>query len=186
MTGTEAKSRHDLSFAQSGAKYNQRTIEAVYEGFRAAGIDFVVFMPDATLDGIEQHILQRREMTAYQCVREDEGIAIAMGAHMVGRRPAAMMEASGIGMSATILARSLVQRCPMLLVAGHCSSLGERYDYHASTRLVAEPVLRALGIPFAVAMDPGQVKTFIVEGQHTINGQKCPFAVLLPNHVIRE
>ena len=59
MTGTEAKSRHDLSFAQSGAKYNQRTIEAVYEGFRAAGIDFVVFMPDATLDGIEQRIWAR-------------------------------------------------------------------------------------------------------------------------------
>lgn len=178
-------SRYDLSFALSGARYRQEMIDAVYDGLLTAGIDFVVFMPDATLDGVEQHIRERNQIAAYQCVREDEGIAIAMGAYMVGRRPAVLMEASGIGMSATILARSLLQRCPMMLIAGHCSSLGERYDYHGATRLVAEPVLKALNVPYAVAMDAGQIKTFIVEGQHTVNGQKWPFALLLPNHVIR-
>jgi sulfopyruvate decarboxylase TPP-binding subunit len=185
MTVISEPSRYDLSFALSGARYRKEMIDAVYAGLLAAGIDFVLFMPDATLDGVEQHIRERNQIAAYQCVREEEGIAIAMGAYMVGRRPAVLMEASGIGMSGTILARSLLQRCPMMLIAGHCSTLGERYDYHGSTRMVAEPILRALGVPYAVAMDARQIETFIVEGQHTVNGQKCPFALLLPNHVIR-
>lgn len=178
--------RHDLSFAQSGGRYREETIEAIYRGFIDAKIDFIVFMPDATLDGVEQLVQARQEIEAYQCVREDEGIAIAMGAYMVGKRPVVLMEASGIGMSGTIIARSLVQRCPMMLIAGHCSTIGERYDYHATTRLVAEPVLRALGVPHAVATDANQVTRFIIEGQRTISGQKVPFALLLPTHVIRE
>jgi sulfopyruvate decarboxylase subunit alpha len=178
--------RHDLSFGQSGAQYRQETIDALYAGFRAADIDFAVYMPDATMDGIEQMIMERGEIEAYQCVREDEGIAMAMGAYMVGRRPVVLMEGSGIGLSAIILARSMLQRCPMLLVAGHCSTLGERYDYHATTRLVLEPVLRALTIPYHVIMEPSQIRTVVVEGQRTVSGQKIPFAVLLPTHVIRE
>ncbi len=178
--------RHDLSFGQSGARYRQETLDALYAGFVSAAIDFAVYMPDATMDGIEQMIVERREIEAYQCVREDEGIAMAMGAYMVGRRPVVLMEGSGIGLSAIILARSMLQRCPMLLVAGHCSTLGERYDYHGTTRMVVEPVLRALGVPYHVVMDPSQIRTVVVEGQRTVSGQKIPFAVLLPTHVIRE
>ena len=50
-------SRYDLSFALSGARYRSETIEAVYDGLLAAGIDFVVFMPDATLDGTRKIFL---------------------------------------------------------------------------------------------------------------------------------
>ena len=54
--------RHDLSFGQSGAEYRQETIDALYAGFRAADIDFAVYMPDATMDGIEQMIMERVEL----------------------------------------------------------------------------------------------------------------------------
>jgi sulfopyruvate decarboxylase TPP-binding subunit len=145
-----------------------------------------IFMPDATMDGIEQVILERKEIEAFQCVREDEGIAMALGAQMVGRKPVVLMEGSGIGLSGIILARSVLQRSPMLLVAGHCGTLGERYDYHASTRLVVEPILRAINIPYHVVMDAAQVKLVVVEGQRTVEGQKTPFGILLPNHVIRD
>ncbi len=183
---TETRPRYDLNFAQSGGRYRRDTIEALAGGFQQAGIDMMVYLPDATLDGIEQLIVEKNEIKSYQCVREDEGLAIAMGAYMVGRRPVVLMEGSGIGMSGVILARSLLQRCPMLLLVGHCSTLGERYDYHGSTRLVVEPILRAINVPYIVAMDASQVRTLVVEGQHTVNGQKCPFAILLPTHVIRE
>ena len=73
---------------------------------------------------------------------------------LVGKKPVALMEGSGIGMSALILARGIVQKTPTMLIVGHNSTLGERYDYHGATRLVAEPVLRALDIPYHVLFDP--------------------------------
>lgn len=175
-----------VNTGKAGVRYRQEALESFYEGFRAARIDFAVFLPDSMLDGIEQLIIERGDIDAYQCSREDEGIAIAMGAFLVGKRPVTLMEGSGIGMSALILARGIVQKTPTMLIIGHNSTLGERYDYHGATRLVAEPVLRALDIPYHVLFDPGDIRKVIVEAQATIEGQRLPFGVLVPSHVIRE
>ena len=170
----------------STTRYRQESLEAFYDGFKAAGINFAVYLPDSMLDGIEQLILERGGIECYQCSREDEGIAMAMGAFLVGKRPVSLMEGSGIGMSGLILARGIVQKTPTLLIIGHNSTLGERYDYHGATRLVAEPVLRALDIPYHVLFDPADIRKVIVEAQATIEGQRLPVGILVPSHVIRE
>jgi len=171
---------------KAGVRYRQEALEGFYDGFKAAGINFAAYLPDSMLDGVEQIIIERGEIEAYQCSREDEGIAMAMGAFLVGKRPVALMEGSGIGMSALILARGIVQKTPTMLVIGHNSTLGERFDYHGATRLVAEPILRALNIPYHVLFDPGDIRKVIVEAQATIEGQRLPFGILVPSHVIRE
>jgi sulfopyruvate decarboxylase TPP-binding subunit len=171
---------------KAGVRYRQEALESFYDGFKLAGIDFAVFLPDSMLDGVEQLMIERGEIETFQCSREDEGIAMAMGAFLVGKRTVALMEGSGIGMSALILARGIVQKTPTMLIIGHNSSLGERYDYHGATRLVAEPVLRALDVPYHVLFDPADIRNVIVEAQATIEGQRLPFGVLVPSHVIRE
>ncbi len=171
---------------KAGVRYRQDALESFCDGFKAAAIDFAVFLPDSMLDGVEQLMIERGDIETYQCSREDEGIAMAMGAFLVGKRPVALMEGSGIGMSALILARGIVQKTPTLLIAGHNSTLGERYDYHGATRLVAEPILRALDIPYHVLFDPGDIRKVIVEAQATIEGQRIPVGILVPSHVIRE
>ncbi|HZR98940.1 MAG TPA: hypothetical protein VFE37_09550 [Chloroflexota bacterium] len=170
----------------TGPRYRAEALEAFHEGFRAAGIDFAVFLPDSMLDGVEQLMLARGEIPCFQCSREDEGVAMAMGAFLTGKRPVALMEGSGIGLSGLVLARGIVQRTPTLIVAGHSSTLGERYDYHGATRLVAEPVLRALEIPYHVLFDVSQIRTVVVQAQHTVEGQRIPVAILVPPFVIRE
>ena len=175
-----------VNTGKAGVRYRQEALEAFYEGFKTAGIDFAVYLPDSMLDGIEQLMIERGDIEMYQCSREDEGIAMAMGAFLVGRRPVTLMEGSGIGMSALILARGIVQKTPTLLTAGHNSTLGERYDYHGATRMVAEPVLRALDIPYHVLFDPAEIRRVIVEAQATVEGQRIPVGILVPSHVIRE
>jgi sulfopyruvate decarboxylase TPP-binding subunit len=184
----EARSsqRSVTSTGKAGVRYRQEALEAFYDGFKAAGINFAVFLPDSMLDGVEQLMIERGGIDIYQCSREDEGIAMAMGAFLVGKRPVALMEGSGIGLSALILARGIVQKTPTLLIVGHNSTLGERYDYHGATRLVAEPVLRALDIPFHVLFDPANIPKVIAEAQATLEGQRIHVGILVPSHVIRE
>ena len=179
-------SQKTAATGKAGIRYRLEALEAFHDGFKAAEIDFAVFLPDSMLDGVEQLMIERGEIETYQCSREDEGIAIAMGAFLVGKRPVALMEGSGIGLSGLILARGIVQKTPTLLIIGHNSTLGERYDYHGATRLVAEPVLRALDIPYHVLFDAGDIHRVIVEAQATIDGQRLPFGILVPSHVIRE
>ena len=85
---------------ESAARYKEGTLGAFYDAFKIAGIDFVVFLPDSLLDGLEQMILQRKEIETFQCAREDEGIGIAMGAFLV-ERPHKRFE--GVGRLAGVL-----------------------------------------------------------------------------------
>ena len=71
--------RNVAGTGKAGVRYRQEALESFYDGFKAAGIDFAVFLPDSMLDGVEQLIIERGDIEAYQCSREDEGIAMAMG-----------------------------------------------------------------------------------------------------------
>ena len=163
--------------------YSVENARVLYEALRAAGIDFVTYLPDSGTFPVQQLMAADPAVTSVLCAREDEGFAIAMGAAFAGKRPLMLMEGSGYGMSGLILARGLVQHTPLLIVSSHNSALGEQYDYHAATRLVAEPTLRALGIPYVVLMRIEDAPTVIREAQLTVEGQRIPVAVLLPRHV---
>ena len=166
--------------------FSEAKITTFYEAIRDAGIDFAAFLPDSVLDPVAQMMLQRDEIPTYQCSREDEGIAMAMGAYLVGKKPIAIMEGSGIGLSALILARGVAQHSATLILASHSSALGEAFDYHSATRLVSEPVLRALGIPCVTLDSTSDVKTVLHQACLTMQGQQIPVGVLVPPFMLRE
>jgi sulfopyruvate decarboxylase subunit alpha len=158
----------------------------LYRGLKAGGIDFAVYLPDSTLPPVERLLRADPEIQTVQCAREDEGIAIAAGAYLGGKTPVALMESSGLGYAALILARIQVQRTPVLLVASRNRVLDEPYDYHAASRIVGEGVLSGLNIPFLVLDDPNRLATLVEKAVVTMRGQRSCVGLLVPNFVIHE
>ena len=152
---------------------------------RAGGIDFAVYLPDSLLSPIDALLEADPEVQSVVCSREDEGIAIAMGAYLGGKLPVALMEGSGLGLSGLILARGLLQRTPLLIVASHNRVLGEQFDYHGATRMVGEATLAGLNIPYAVVNDPDKIETVVREAILTIKGQRLPVGLFVPRHLLR-
>jgi sulfopyruvate decarboxylase TPP-binding subunit len=158
----------------------------LYRGLKAGGVDFAVYLPDSTLPPVERLLRDDPAIMTVPCAREDEGIAIAAGAFLGGRLPVALMEASGLGYAALILARIQVQRTPVLLIASRNRALDEPYDYHAASRLVGEAVLGGLGIPYLVPDDPRRLATIVEKAAITVRGQRTCVGLLLPNYVVHE
>jgi sulfopyruvate decarboxylase subunit alpha len=158
----------------------------LYRGLKAGGIDFAVYLPDSTLPPVERLLREDREIQTIQCAREDEGIAIAAGAYLAGRTPAALMEGSGLGYAALILARAQVQRTPVLLIASRNRVLDEPYDYHAASRMVGAGVLGGLGIPYLVVDDATRLATIVEKAAITVRGQRTCVGLLIPNFVVHE
>ncbi|HYY89772.1 MAG TPA: hypothetical protein VFA49_13315 [Chloroflexota bacterium] len=167
------------------AGYSVDNARAFYEALRDGGVDFAVYIPDSLLDPIEQLLEADPAVQTVVCSREDEGIAIAMGAYLGGHLPVALMEGSGLGLSGLILARGLLMRTPLLLVASHTRALGERFDYHGATRLVGEATLAGLGIPAVVLDDPRQMPILVREALLTVKGQRVPVGLFVPRHLMR-
>ena len=165
--------------------YRLDVAAAFHAALRDGGVDFAVYIPDSLLDPIERLLDDDPNIETVVCAREDEGIAIAMGAYLGGRLPVALMEGSGLGMSGLVLARGLLMRTPLLIVAAHSRALGGKFDYHAATRMVGESTLAGLGIPYVILDNPDTMPTLVREALLTVRGQRVPVGLFVPRHLIR-
>jgi sulfopyruvate decarboxylase subunit alpha len=153
---------------------------SLLRGAVRAGVDACVYLPDSCLTSVIRAFQRSERITAIPCAREDEGVAIAVGLSLAGRIAVCLMEASGIGYSALILARAQVQRTPVVIVASHSRRAGEPYDYHGATVLLAEGVFTGLGIPFEVATESRSLESLMYRIVQTARGQLTSFGLLIP------
>jgi sulfopyruvate decarboxylase TPP-binding subunit len=166
--------------------YKQEIGSRFHLSLRKAGVDFAVYNPDSLLAPIEALLEEDAAIQTVVCAREDEGIAIAMGAYLGGKLPVALMEGSGLGLSGLILARGLLQRTPVLLIASHNRTFGEQFDYHGATRMVGQSTLDGLGIPYSVLRSEGEIEPAIAEAVLTMKGQRIPVGLFVARELIRE
>ncbi|MBQ2665566.1 sulfopyruvate decarboxylase subunit alpha [Methanobrevibacter sp.] len=102
------------------------TTEAVYDGLKDAGIDFIVSVPCVNLTKLLNMIDDDPEITHIPVTREEEGIGICAGAYLGGKRPAILMQNSGFGNSINAL-KSLIElyEIPLLMIMSHRGTEGE-------------------------------------------------------------
>jgi sulfopyruvate decarboxylase subunit alpha len=153
---------------------------SLLRGAVRAGVDACVYLPDSCLTPVIRAFQRHEKIAMIPCAREDEGVAIAVGLELGGRTAICLMEASGIGYSALILARAQVQRTPVIIVASHTAGGGEPYDYHGATVLLAEGVFTGLGIPYEVATEGQSLEALMYRVVQTARGQRTSFGLLIP------
>ena len=164
--------------------YDLEGARLIYEGLKEAGINFVCFLPDSWNREVVRNVTSDSSIRCVPVSREDEGMAVAMGAYMGGKKPCMIMEGSGWGMCGLVLVRpGMIQRMPLLIISSHTSSFGEQSYSHAESRMVIEPIIRALGIPYSIITRLEDAKRLIREAEVMVEGQTFPAAVIIPRHI---
>ena len=153
-------------------------------GALRAGVDTCVYLPDSCLTPIVRAFQRSTNVAMVSCAREDEGVAIAVGLELGGRRAVCLMEASGLGYSGLILARAQAQRTPVMIVASHTRGAGEPFDYHSATALLSEGIFSGLGIPYEIAREGQSLESLVFRVVQTIRGQRTCFGLLIPPYVM--
>jgi sulfopyruvate decarboxylase subunit alpha len=100
--------------------------EAIYDGLKDAGVDFIVSVPCVNLSRLLDMIDDDPEITHIPVTREEEGIGICAGAYLGGKRTAILMQNSGLGNSINAL-KSLMElyEFPLVMVMSHRGTEGE-------------------------------------------------------------
>ena len=100
--------------------------EAIFDAIKDVGIDFVVSVPCVNLSKILNMIDEDDEIIHVPVTREEEGIGICAGAYLGGKKPAILMQNSGLGNSINAL-KSLTQlyEMPLLMIMSHRGTEGE-------------------------------------------------------------
>jgi sulfopyruvate decarboxylase subunit alpha len=158
----------------------------IYQALKDAGITIVTYLPDSTCYPIQKLADADPEMMAICCAREDEGVAVAGGAAFGGGKAALVVDGSGIGWSAYVLAECLQYRLPMLVLTSHSEALGEAREYHNVARLMSESILRAVRIPYTLLQRVEDAPTIVKQSVRTAVGQKIPVGIVLPPYLMGE
>ena len=89
------------------------------------GIDFVCSVPCVMLSGVLKQ-LQNGSLLHMSVTREEEGVGIAAGAALGGKRPALFMQNSGLGNALNaLLSLTKLYRLPLSLVVSQRGGKGE-------------------------------------------------------------
>ena len=178
--GRQLATTGHIASADAVSSTATRVVDALVD----AGVDLAVYLPDSVLIGITNGLEGSDRVRTLVCSREDEGMAIAAGAALAGGMPVALMEGSGIGYSGLLLARAQVMRAGFLVIASHTPALGERFDYHAASRVVGAGVLGGLGIPYVIPRSGDELVSSVVQALETIRGQRTVVGILVPPAVL--
>ncbi len=88
--------------------------------------EFVLQLPSSTLSAIISHCEARRGTRTFPITREEEGVGIAAGLALAGRRVVMVVQDNGLGNALTALTTfPLAYHIPMLLLVSRRGGLGE-------------------------------------------------------------
>lgn len=123
--------------------------ESVFKALKKAGIDFVVSLPCVNLGKVMEIVDCDPDIIHVPVTREEEGFGICAGAYFGGKKPAILMQNSGLGNSVNVLA-SLYElyKIPILMIMSHRGTKGEFMGAQVPMGKATTRVLDALNIAY--------------------------------------
>ena len=160
---------------------DQKLARDLVDGLRAAGIDFITYLPETRLSEIIPLLQAHSSFQMVPVGSEAEGVSIAAGAALGGKIVATYMEGTGVYVSCyNILTVGVRYGVPMLLLVSYVGSFEDQRNsflyVQRGTRLI--PQLEALDVQYQVIRSGNGLERKIKDAVRMMNALKQPIALL--------
>ena len=148
------------------------------------GFDFFAGVPCSLIEDLIAVLESHPRLPYVPAPREDVAVGMAAGAWFAGRRPAVLMQNSGLGTSLNALASlSLMYGLPALLVVTWRGHRGKDAPEHILTGEISPRLLELLKIPHRV-LAADTLEADLAWAVETMDGLMQPVALLVPPGVV--
>jgi sulfopyruvate decarboxylase subunit alpha len=152
---------------------------AVYRGLKRAGIDFAASVPCINLQQLLHLVVADHEIIHIPVTREEEGVGLCAGAWMGGRKPALIMQNSGLGNSINALASlDFLYDIPLLMIISHRGCEGETIAGQVPMGKLTPKLLDVMEVP-RFSPKPAGAEEMVEQAWSLAASRKGPVAVLL-------
>jgi sulfopyruvate decarboxylase subunit alpha len=164
-----------------------RSAKEALTGMREAGIDFVSGLPDGWQRNLHELVEADPGFQYVPVCNEGVGFSVCAGAWLGGRKPALLMENSGLRVASEYIARiSLGTGVPVVLLLSYRGDIGETEHWGIPHGIVVEPLLDGLRIPYVVVREPARLRQAVKRAHRLAQAQLHPTAVLISGDCIWE
>jgi len=148
------------------------------------GFDFFAGVPCSLIEDLIAVLESHPRLPYVAAPREDVAVGMAAGAWFGGRRPAVLMQNSGLGTSLNALASlSLMYGLPALLVVTWRGHRGKNAPEHILTGEISPRISELIEIPHRV-LAADTLETDLTWAVETMDGLMQPVALLVPPGVV--
>ena len=162
----------------------QEWAEGVYELFKAHHVELISFVPDGGHKRLIACCQSDPALCTVTLTTEEEGIALAAGAFLGGRRSVLLMQSSGVGNCINMLSLPRVCNMPFLTLVTMRGEWGEFNPWQVPMGQGTPVILEASGV-IVYRADSVQVVCSTVEAAIMLTFQsRCRVAVLLSQKLI--
>lgn len=149
------------------------------------GYDFFTGVPCSLIEGVLNVLESHPRLPYIAAVREDAAVGLAAGAWLAGRRPAVLMQNSGLGTSLNALASlSLMYKLPSLLLVTWRGHKGADAPEHILMGAITPRLLDLLGIAHR-ELRAESVEADLHWATREAARRSEPVALLLPPNVLQ-
>ena len=118
----------------------------VFDLLVEAGVSLFAYVPDAGNRALIDLADAHNDTRAVLLSSEQEGVALAAGADLVGARAVLCMQSSGVGNCPNMLSLAKGGRFPMLMIVTMRGDYGEMNPWQYPMGQAVGPVLEAMGV----------------------------------------
>ena len=120
--------------------------DELYDLLRRHGVTQVSYVPDAGHRVLIDRSLADPEVHSIALTTEEEGVALAAGADLGGKRAVLLMQSSGVGNCINMLSLIKGGRFPFLALISMRGDFGEGNPWQFPMGQATQPVLEAMGV----------------------------------------
>ncbi len=103
------------------------TDKKLYDAIKESGINFLLSVPCDMIKGLLEIIDEKKEIMHFSVTREEEGVGVAAGAFLGGKKPSILMQNSGLGNSINAIKSLLeIYEIPIIFIITHRGAEGEK------------------------------------------------------------
>src|SRR5580698_1286272 len=144
------------------------------------GFGIAVAVPDGWLGEILVRVERDSSIRLVRATHEEEALAIACGTRLGGLRTAMFVQNAGLlSMGAGMVSLAQRYQFPLLMLVSYRGTIEDPVFYHAPKGRVTEPVLRGIGLAYALADRHRPIGPQIERAATYAEEASCPFALLL-------
>jgi len=155
----------------------------VAESLRDNDVRFITVLPDGWMFEVYQMISSDPYFKVVPITHEGEGVSICSGAWCGGMRTAIIMENSGLRAATEVLGR--LYCFPVLLLMSYRGDLGDTASFGRPIGRTTEPVLQALGVPYAVVRKEEDIERSIRDATRTLDTAQGAVALLFSGETVQ-
>jgi sulfopyruvate decarboxylase alpha subunit len=156
----------------------------IHRELAAAGVSIVGYVPDAGHKRLIELCQAEKKMRSVLLTSEEEGIGLAAGAWLGGKKCALLMQSSGVGNVINVL--GMVQECrfPLLTLVTMRGQQGEFNPWQVPMGQATRAALEAMGTVVQPADSADQIAPTVNAALRLAYGSYASVAVLISQRVI--